>query len=526
MSAEAAAPQPNEWKPRFNPWLIAVSIMLATIMEVLDTSVANVSLPYIAGNLSASTDEATWVLTSYLVANAIILPATNWLGQLFGRKRFLISCIILFTFASALCGMAGSLGFLITARVVQGAAGGALQPISQAVLLESFPPQKRGMAMAVFVMGIVVAPILGPTIGGWLTYNYSWRWVFYINLPIGILAVILTHTFLEDPPYLKRVSAANIDYLGLGFLSVWLASLQIMLDKGQELDWFSSNMIVWCAVLSTVGFVGFILRELLTRFPLVDLRIFKNRNFAVGNLLILLVGALLYGTTAILPLFMQNLLNYTALAAGLAMTPRGIGAFAATILVGRISGHISNRVLIIASSLLFGYACFALGNINLQVAPSNLLWPIIFSGVGAASIFVPLTTSAMGTLSREQMGNAAGIFNLMRNIGGGIGIAAITTLVTRHAQASQAALAWHMSKFNFNFQQQLAHVQGALANTTGNWAATKKSFAVLYGILQQQSSLLSYVYGFRLCVLVCLVCAALALLFKKVCKPSGPIAAH
>ena len=239
MSADAAAPLPNEWKPSVNPWLIAVSIMLATFMEVLDTSVANVSLPYIAGNLSASTDEATWVLTSYLVSNAIILPATNWLGQLFGRKRFLISCIILFTLASALCGLAGSLGFLIIARVLQGAAGGALQPISQAVLMESFPPQKRGMAMAVFTMGVVVAPILGPTIGGWLTYNYSWRWVFYINLPIGILAAVLTNAFLEDPPYLKRSSAANIDYIGLGFLSLWLASLQIMLDKGQELDWFS-----------------------------------------------------------------------------------------------------------------------------------------------------------------------------------------------------------------------------------------------------------------------------------------------
>jgi MFS transporter, DHA2 family, multidrug resistance protein len=526
MSADAAAPLPNEWRPSVNPWLIAISIMLATIMEVLDTSVANVSLPYIAGNLSASTDEATWVLTSYLVSNAIILPATNWLGQLFGRKRFLISCIILFTFASALCGIAGSLGFLIMARVLQGAAGGALQPISQAVLMESFPPEKRGMAMAVFTMGIVVAPILGPTIGGWLTYNYSWRWVFYINLPIGILAAILIHAFLEDPPYLKRVSAANIDYLGFGFLSVWLASLQIMLDKGQELDWFSSKMIVWCAVLSTVGFVGFIVRELLTRFPLVDLRILKNRNFAVGSLLILLVGALLYGTTAILPLFLQNLLNYTALAAGLAMTPRGIGAFLATIVVGRIAGHISNRALIIVSCLLFGYACFELGNINLQVAPGNLLWPIIISGVGAASIFVPLTTLAMGMLSREQMGNAAGIFNLMRNIGGSIGIAMITTLVTRHTQASQAALVWHMSKFNFNFQQQFAHIQSALANNTGNWAATKKSLAVLYGILQQQSSLLSYAYGFRFCVLVCLVCAALALLFKKVAKPTGPVAVH
>src|SRR5438034_795054 len=421
MSADTAAPLPNEWKPSFNPWLIAVSIMLATFMEVLDTSVANVSLPHIAGNLSASTDEATWVLTSYLLSNAIILPATNWLGQVFGRKRFLIGCIILFTFASALCGIAGSLGFLIIARVLQGAAGGALQPISQAVLMESFPPAKRGMAMAVFTMGIVVAPILGPIIGGWLTYNYSWRWAFYINLPIGFLAAVLCRAFLEDPPYLKRSSAANIDYLGFGLLGIWLASLQIMLDKGQELDWFGSKMIVWCAVIASAGFIAFIVRELVTAHPIVDLRILKNRNFAIGNVLMLLIGALLYATIAILPLFMQNLLH---------------------------------------------------------------------------------------------------------NIGGSIGIASITTLVTRQAQASQANLVWHMSAFNSNFQQKLAHLQSALASNTGNWAATKKSLAVLYGILQQQSSLLSYVYGFRFCVLVCLVCAALALLFKKVGKPIGPVAAH
>ncbi|HYR21627.1 MAG TPA: DHA2 family efflux MFS transporter permease subunit [Chthoniobacterales bacterium] len=526
MSADAAAPLPNEWKPSFNPWLIAISIMLATIIEVLDTSVANVSLPYIAGNLSASTDEATWVLTSYLLSNAIILPATNWLGQVFGRKRFLISCIILFTLASALCGLAGSLGFLIMARVLQGAAGGALQPISQAVLMESFPPAKRGVAMAVFTMGIVVAPILGPVIGGWLTYNYSWRWAFYINLPVGILATVLCRAFLEDPPYLKRSSAADIDYIGFGLLAIWLASLQIMLDKGQELDWFGSRMIVWCAVIAIAGFIAFLVRELVTAHPIVDLRILKNRNFAIGNVLMLLIGALLYATIAILPLFMQNLLHYTALAAGMAMTPFGIGAFTATIIVGRISGHISNRVLIIISCLLFGCSSFALGNINLQVAPANLLWPIIIAGVGASSMYVPVATAAMGTLSQEQMGNAAGIFNLMRNIGGSIGIASITTLVTRHAQASQANLAWHMSKFNFAFQQQLAHLQTALASHTGNWAATKKSLAVLYGTLQEQSSLLSYVYGFRFCVLVCVLCAALALLFKKANKPAGPIAAH
>jgi len=526
MSADAAARSPNEWKPSVNPWLIAISVMLATIMEVLDTSVANVSLPYIAGNLSASTDEATWVLTSYLVSNAIILPATNWLGQLFGRKRFLISCIILFTLASALCGLAGSLGFLIMARVLQGAAGGALQPISQAVLLESFPPQKRGMAMAVFVMGIVVAPILGPTIGGWLTYNYSWRWVFYINLPIGILAALLTNAFLEDPPYLKRSSVSNIDYIGLGLLSIWLASLQIMLDKGQELDWFGSKVIVWCAVISSAGFIGFIVRELAAPSPIVDLRVLKNRNFAVGVVMMLLIGALLYATTAILPLFLQNLLNYTALAAGLAISPRGIGAFAATIIIGRVVGHISNRLLISASALLMAYSLFMLGDINLQVSPGNLLWPIIINGVATSSIFVPLNTLALGTLNREQMGNATGIFNLVRNVGGSIGMAMITTLVTRHAQTSQAALAWHMSKLNFNFQQQFAHLQTALASNTGDWAATNKSFAILYGVLQQQSSLLSYTYGFRFCVLVCLVCAALSFLFKKAGQPAGPIMVH
>jgi DHA2 family multidrug resistance protein len=299
-----------------------------------------------------------------------------------------------------------------------------------------------------------------------------------------------------------------------------------MLDKGQELDWFSSNMIVWCFWIFTAGFVGFIVRELLAPSPIVDLRVLKNRNFAVGVLLILLVGALLYGTTTILPLFMQNLLNYTALAAGLAMTPRGIGAFAATIIVGRLVGKISNRVLISVSALLMAFSLFMLGDINLQIAPGNLLWPIIINGVAISCIFVPLTTSAMGTLTREQMGNAAGIFNLMRNLGGSIGISMITTLVTRRAQASQAALAWHMSKFNSNFEQQLAHIQTALASNIGNWAATKKSLAVLYNILQPQSSLLSYICGFRFCVLVCLVCAALAFLFKKVAKPTGPIAVH
>ena len=526
MAAAAQAPAQSQWTPSHNPWLIAVAVMLATFMEVLDTSVANVSLPHIAGNLSATTDEATWVLTSYLVANAIILPATNWLGQLFGRKRFLIFCIVMFTVASALCGIASSLGFLIVARVLQGAGGGALQPISQAVLLESFPPQKRGAAMAVFAMGVVVAPILGPTLGGWITDNYSWRWIFYINLPIGTLAILMANAVIEDPPYLKRISAANIDYIGFGFLSVWLATLQYMLDKGQELDWFSSTPIVWCALISGATFVAFIVRELTTDHPIVDLRVLKNRNFAVGSLMILMLGALLYGTTAILPLFMQNLLHYTALDAGIAMSPRGIGALVMTIVVGRIVGKVSSRFLIGAGFLLLGYSCFMLGNINLTIGRSSIVIPIIISGVAISLIFVPLTTSTMGTLTQQQIGNASGIFNLMRNVGGSVGIAMITTLVARTAQTNQAVLAPHMSIFNPVLQQRLAAIQAGLAQHGSHWDAMKQAPRVLYGILQQQAALLSYVNNFRFFAITCFVSAPLVLLFKKVRKPAGPVLAH
>lgn len=525
------AASPNDgaasaWKPSYNPWLIAASVMLATFMEVLDTSVANVSLPHIAGNLSATTDEATWVLTSYLVANAIILPATNWLGNLFGRKRFLVSCIILFTLASALCGMAGSLGFLVLARVLQGAAGGALQPISQAVLLESFPPAKRGAAMAVFAMGVVVAPILGPTLGGWITDNYSWRWVFYINLPIGLLAALMANAFIEDPPYLKRVSARNIDYLGFGFLAVWLATLQYVLDKGQELDWLGSHTIVWCVTISVAAFVAFIVRELTTRQPLVDLRVLKNRNLAVGCALIAVLGALLYGTIAVLPLFMQNLLHYTALDAGLALSPRGIGAFLATILVGRLVGKVNNRILIAIGFLGLAYSSFLFGHINLSIGMSSIVWPTILSGVAISFIFVPLATSSMGTLAQDQIGNASGLFNLMRNLGGSIGIAGITTLVARGAQTNQSAFVGHFSQFNPIYQQKLAAIQQGLTAHEGPWRAAHQAPQILYGILGQQSLLVTYAHNFQVFGVLCLATMPLIFFFKKVRQAKPPAGVH
>ena len=522
-NSSAAAPV---WRPSYNPWLIAVSVMLATFMEVLDTSVANVSLPHIAGNLSATTDEATWVLTSYLVANAVILPATNWLGNLFGRKRFLVSCIFLFTLASALCGAAGSLGFLVIARVLQGAAGGALQPISQAVLLESFPPARRGAAMAVFAMGVVVAPILGPTLGGWITDNYSWRWVFYINLPIGFLAIVTANSFIEDPPYLKRVSANSIDYFGFGFLAIWLATLQYVLDKGQELDWFGSPTITWCIVISVLAAIAFVVRELTARQPLVDLRVLKNRNLAVGCVLIGILGALLYGTIAVLPLFMQNLLRYTALDAGLALSPRGVGAFMATIIVGRLVGKISNRVLITIGFLGLAYSSFLFGKINLNIGMSSIVWPTIFSGISISFIFVPLATTTMGTLAPEQIGNATGLFNLTRNLGGSIGIAAITTFVARGAQSNQATFVGHFSQYNPVYQQKLAAIQQGLTLHEGTWQAAHQAPQILYRILEQQSLLVTYAHNFRLFGLLSLLATPLIFLFKKVQAAKPPIGAH
>jgi DHA2 family multidrug resistance protein len=306
--------------------------------------VANVSLTHIAGNLSASTDEATWVLTSYLVSNAIILPASSWLSRRFGRRRFLITCITIFTLASVLCGLATSLGFLILARIIQGAGGGALQPVSQAVMLETFPPAKRGAAMSVYTLGVVVAPILGPTLGGWLTDNYSWRWVFYINIPVGIAAIFMCLRFLEDPPYLKNAKAGKIDFFGFGFLALWIGCLQVLLDKGQDDDWFSSNFICWLAVLAVIGFIVFLVRELTTPNPIVNLSVLKDRNLAIGVVLNFSIGAILFGTTAVLPLFLQLLLGYPSLQAGLVMSPRGIGAIVGSIVAGRILSKVDGRL--------------------------------------------------------------------------------------------------------------------------------------------------------------------------------------
>ena len=522
--ASSSSASSADGKPAVNPWFIAIAVMLATFMEVLDTSVANVALNHIAGNLSASTDEATWVLTSYLVSNAIILPATGWLSRFFGRKRFLIACIGIFTVSSALCGLASSLGLLIVARIMQGAGGGALQPIAQAVLLESFPREKRGAAMSVYAIGVVVAPILGPTVGGWLTDDYSWRWVFYINIPIGILAVILCSILLEDPAYLKEMRPGRIDFMGFALLTIWIGCLQIMLDKGQDADWLSSNFIRWLAFGAAIGFIAFLIWELRVEHPIVNLRILGDRNIAIGSLLLFLVGAILYGTTAMLPLFLQNLLSYTSFQAGLVMSPRGFGAILGSIISGRILANpkIDGRAWIGGGFAILALSMYMFSHLTMEIAPANIVWPIVISGLAITCIFVPMTTFSLATVSRENMGEATGLTNLLRNLGGSVGISTITTLVSRSAQTHQALLVGQMSQYNPVFNAQLAKIQGALTPQIGSTAAHEQSYGLMYQTLQQQASLLSYLDQFRTLVIVCLLCAPLVFLFKRPKRAAVP----
>jgi DHA2 family multidrug resistance protein len=505
----------HAWKPKANPWTIAGSVMLATFMVVLDSSVANVALPHIAGSLSASTDESTWVLTSYLVANAIMLPAAGWIARRIGRKRLLLFSILLFTLASLLCGLALTMPMLIVARVLQGIGGGGMQPLAQSILLESFPPRQHGTAMAAYGIGVIVAPIIGPTLGGWITDSYSWRWIFYINLPIGILALIMVNLYVEDPPYLRHKFKGAIDYLGFGLMTLWLGTLQLVLDKGQEADWFAAPWICWTAAVSTLALVAFIVRELTDHEPIVQLRIFRDRNFAVGTLITGTYGFVLYAATAMLPLFLQTLMGYSALQSGLSVSPRGLGAMASMVTVGLLVRKIDARYLMAFGFALLGASTWMLGNISLEIGMSSVVIPNILNGFAMGFVFVPLTTVTLSRLRKQEMGNATGIYNLMRNIGGSVGIATVTTMLVRGAQIHQSTLAADAgsplaSGLARGLQARLFS-QGADMVT-----AQHKALGMIYRSVQQQSALMAYADNFRLIAILAFACIPLLLLFQRV----------
>jgi len=516
---------PEQYKPKSNPWLIAISVMIATFMEVIDTSIASVALPYIAGSLSASTDEATWVLTFYLLSNAVILPASAWFSLRFGRKRFLITCIIIFTVSSFTCGASTSLIMILLARLVQGAGGGALQPISQAILTESFPPEKRGMATAIFALGVVVAPVLGPTVGGWLTDQYSWRWAFYINIPIGILAVIMISKFIEDPPYIKNAKPGRLDFAGLGLLAVALGLLQIILDRGQEDDWFGAMWIRYGTVIMVVAFIGFIWWQFTAKKPLVDLTIFKNRNFAIGCFLIFMFGSAIYGVVTLLPLFYQTVLGYSATQAGLAVSPRGVGAIIAMPFIGLLTTKIDNRYMIATGFGIFGVCSLYLSYIYLGISPSTMFWPVLISGSALGLVFVPLSTTALGDLPQEKIGNASGLYNLMRNVGGSVGIAAVNTIVARHEQTHRAEMVQHLAPSLVPYQERLNQLTTMMSAHADPVTAMQRAYGSIQNTLSQQAILWAYVDDFRYLAIACALCIPAVMMLKKVAN-KGQISAE
>ncbi len=498
-------------------WLITAAVMLATFMEVLDTTVVSVSLTHIAGSLSATPNEATWALTSYLVANGIVIPISGWLANHFGRKNLLIVSTAGFTVASLLCGIAPSMGLLVTFRVIQGACGGSLQPLSQAVMLEAFPPRQHGKAMAIWAMGAIVAPVLGPVLGGWLTDNFSWRWVFYINLPVGLTSVFMLKMFLKDPPYIRR-SSARVDSWGLATLALWVAALQIMLDKGQEKDWFDSRFIVVLAVVFAAGVVAWVARELSTQDAVADLRVFRQAPFAGGTLVMALVGFVMYGGQTTLSLWLQTLLAYPSMQAGKAMLAVGLGAAFAMPIASVLVSRFDPRKVCAGGILGLALSFYQLMGFNLSVGYWDLFWPQFLQGASIGMVFVPLAVVTMAFIPKEKMGNATSLFNMMRNIGGGVGISLATTMLTRQAQQHTNLLVANINPVSPSATRLLAGMRNLFAGS-GPGLADQQAYAALFGLVQREATMVGLVRVFQFLGILALVMIPLIALTKR--PPKG-----
>jgi DHA2 family multidrug resistance protein len=482
-----------------NPWLIAVTVMVPTFMQILDTSVANVALPHIAGGLGVDVQESTWTLTSYLVSNAIILPISGWLASFLGRKRLLLYSVVLFTFSSFLCGTAPSLTLLVFFRVFQGAGGGAMQPISQAILLESFPQRQRGLAMGIYGMGVVVAPIIGPTLGGWLTDDFSWRWIFFINIPVGVISVFLVSLFVFDPPYLERKRWGNVktDYVGLGLISLGLGTLQIFLDKGQTDDWFASRFIFVMGVTALASLVVFVLWELRHEAPVVNLHLMGERNFAVSVLAMFMLGVILYGSIVLLPIFLQQLMGYTAMLAGLVLSPGGLLTLAVMPIAGALVGRVDVRILIVTGLLIVAYSLFYMAGFNLQIDFRTAVMSRVIQGAGLALLFVPINAAAFYYIPKKNMGGGTGIINLVRNIGGSSGIALATTLVARQSQANQNMLIHTLTRSNRVYHFAVSDIRTALIERGVAPSLTdSQALGIIDQTLRRQAAVTAYVHVF------------------------------
>jgi DHA2 family multidrug resistance protein len=517
------------WKPRHNPWAVALTVTLATFMEVLDTSIANVSLPHIAGNLSASEEEATWVLTSYLVSNAIVLPMSAWISRLIGRKRFYMMCVALFTVSSFLCGLAPSLGVLVMLRVLQGAGGGGLQPSEQAILADTFPPARRGMAFAVYGMAVVVAPAIGPTLGGWITDNFSWRWIFYINVPIGIISLLLTSRLVEDPPYLKREVArgrVHIDYIGLGLLVLAIGSLQLVLDKGQEKDWFSTTWIAVVLAVALYSLAVWIIWEWRHPEPIVNLRLFKNRNFATAMFFTLILGMVLFSTTVVIPQFLQLLLGYTAEKSGEALAGGGIIMLLMMPIAGALVTRMDPRLMMAMGFLGTAAALrFIATHLSLQMDFETAFLLRTFQAAGLAFIFLPSNTLAYVGVAREQNNQVSAMNSFVRNIGGSVGIAMITTLVTRQAAKHQNYMVARATPGSPAFQQMAAGLSQTLAQK-GAAHPLQQAYARIAGLITGQATTLAYIDVISVMALVVALLTPFVLIMKKPKAGAAAAAMH
>jgi DHA2 family multidrug resistance protein len=516
------------WRPAYNPWIIALAVTLATFMEVLDTSIANVSLPHIAGGLSAGVDESTWVLTSYLVSNAIVLPLSGWLSSIVGRKRFYMGCVTLFTLSSFLCGLAPNLGMLIFFRILQGAGGGGLQPSEQAILADTFPPAKRGMAFAVYGIAVVTAPAIGPTLGGWITDNYTWRWIFFINIPVGIISLLLTSQLISDPSYMKRrkLSETKIDYIGLSLVALGLGALQIVLDKGQRDDWFESNFILTLSIIAAASLLFLIWWEWRHKDPIIDLHLFKERTFASANMLMFMLGFALLGSTLLLPLFMQTLLGYTAEQAGLALMPGGFTIMLLLPLVGFLLSRYDARRLLIVGLAVLSFALFRMTGLDLDVDFKNMVLARLIQAAGLAFLFVPINTAAYAYLPRDKNNAASGLMNLARNIGGSVGISLVTTMLARRAQVHQNDLASHTIGGNPTLQATVHGIARSLQpRGIDPVTALHQAYAMIQGTVERQATMLAYIDCFWLLGLAIAVMIPLVFLMKET-EPGGGISVH
>ena len=516
-----AAPAKAEgpWKPKFNPWLIAVVVALAAFMEVLDTSIANVALPHIAGNLGASNDESTWVLTSYLVSNAIVLPISGWLAGLFGRKRFFLVCILLFTLSSLACGAAPTLGLLIVFRVIQGVGGGGLQPTAQAILADTFPPQQRGMAFALYGVTTIMAPTIGPTLGGWITDNYSWRWIFYINLPIGILTLFLVLRMVEDPPYLARLKGAGlrVDYIGIALLALGVGALQILLDKGQEDDWFGSHFITTLALVSATCLIALVFWEWRRDQPVIDVRLFKSFNFATANLMMFTLGIILFSSLVMMPQFLQTLMGYTAQSAGMVLSASGFVVLLMMPIVGQLTTKFPAKYIIAFGWLALACAMYySTVRMDLLISFKAAAWLRVAQSFGIGFLFVPITLAGYIGIPPEKSNSVSGLVNFMRNIGSSVGTSMVTTMLARRAQFHQSVLSYHTNNFDPVFRNQVSGLGQQLFHSGVSAADAKThAYGLIYQSMQAQAQTLAYIDTYKVLAIGAGIMFLLAFIIRK-----------